>query len=189
MANKYPEIIIDKTTNSLNAEGLIYKMTAEQYQDILHHTHKIGDLIGGDGATISAGEVSADDFEALKTLVNTLSNKVTSLETENGELKQKVQNLESSSGSGSASSADIDAINGRLNTIENNIGIGEETGENTLANRVQTLETNVGVESTGTQPSQTLTQRVQALESGSGLIIDFDLDTPGVQDQNGNTVG
>lgn len=44
--SKYNEIVMDKQENSPNS-NMVVTLTLEQYYDLLHHTHKISDIIGG----------------------------------------------------------------------------------------------------------------------------------------------
>ena len=44
--SKYNKIVMDNQENSPNS-NMVVRLTLEQYYDLLHHTHKISDIIGG----------------------------------------------------------------------------------------------------------------------------------------------
>ena len=49
--SKYPEIVIDNQSNSVNS-NMTFPITIEQFYDFMHHTHRASDLVfeGGDGS-------------------------------------------------------------------------------------------------------------------------------------------
>lgn len=46
---KLPEIIISKEEDSINGGNLVYKLTLEEFNDLMHHTHKLEDLYDENG--------------------------------------------------------------------------------------------------------------------------------------------
>ena len=42
--SKYPEIVIDNQSNSVNS-NMTFPITIEQFYDFMHHTHKASDII------------------------------------------------------------------------------------------------------------------------------------------------
>ena len=42
---KIPEIIVSNTEDSINGGNLVYKLTLEEFYDLMHHTHKASDII------------------------------------------------------------------------------------------------------------------------------------------------
>lgn len=70
--SKYNEIVTD-TRNNSPISNRIVTLTLEQYYDLLHHTHKISDIIGG-----SAGGGSTTDPE-LVNKIEELTKKVNEL--------------------------------------------------------------------------------------------------------------
>lgn len=64
--HKYPKIIMDETKVTPN--DMMAKITTEQYADILHHTHKVSDLI--DDASEKEEVVPYDDTELRELLKN-----------------------------------------------------------------------------------------------------------------------
>lgn len=69
--SKYPEIIIDKTRNSvLNANKIL---SLEEYNDLMHHTHDISSLIASSGGVVPG-------TDELYELISRLTQRVESLE-------------------------------------------------------------------------------------------------------------
>ena len=46
---KLPEIIVSKEEDSINGGNLVYKLTLEEFNDLMHHTHKLEDLYDENG--------------------------------------------------------------------------------------------------------------------------------------------
>lgn len=159
--SKFPLITIDNETNYQNASNGIRYITIEEYQDIMHHTHKVSDLVDADGNFIdgdsipsgggSSSGISKADFDALTETVINLSTKVVNLESENVTLKNKVTTIENENVT----------LSGKVTTLEN------ENAE--LKSQIQELSENVG--------------------NGDLSIGDWDVDQPGKQDAEGNTIG
>lgn len=85
--SKFPEIVIDRKFNSPNAQTA--NITVEQYYDLMHHTHKASDLLGGDGSS-QGGGISEEDkktIQELKTkieeLTTTINEQQKLIETQN----------------------------------------------------------------------------------------------------------
>lgn len=71
--SKYNEIVTDNRANSPISNKIV-TLTLEQYYDLLHHTHKISDIIGG----TTGGGGSATDPE-LVNKIEELTKKVNEL--------------------------------------------------------------------------------------------------------------
>jgi seryl-tRNA synthetase len=82
-SSEYPEIVIDQTTNSPNSNMSI-RLTVEQYHDLLHHTHKVVDLVGNDKVA------STEDVAELKESSTKLSESISTLESKLEELSNKL---------------------------------------------------------------------------------------------------
>lgn len=117
----YPRIQTDPNINYPASQYNIQKITVEEWNDLLHHTHKLCDIQDNDGNFLDSGSsqdlsgyVKREDYDALAETVASLIERV-------AELESRI-----SSGGGDL----------------------------------------------------------------SGITIgDYDLDTPGIQDENGNTIG
>ena len=184
---KYPEIIIDSQTNYQNATGTVHRLTVEEFKDIMHHTHKIGDHIGGNDVEISAGEVTKEEFEdlqqsvnQLQTLVQALQNSIIPPSEQSQSTNERLYTIENA----------MSQLSIRMTEIEASLGI--ENMSNTYNERITALENVIGnTESSETGVNLTIIQRIERLENDNangGLILDYDLDTPGVQDISGNTI-
>lgn len=67
--SKYPSIVVDKSTNSVN-ESLKKVMTVEEYYDLKHHTHSISSLAVDEGSMT---------YNEMQTTVNELSETINNL--------------------------------------------------------------------------------------------------------------
>ena len=106
----FPLIQIDPVTNYPNAANNIKKITVEEWQDILHHTHKLPEILDNDGNFLgqnasSDGSVSLEAFNELKNTVDSQKEIIQSqasiiadLQESIAELTQTVNSLKSSSG-------------------------------------------------------------------------------------------
>lgn len=71
--SKYPKILIDTNTNSVN-DSMLQKITVEQYYDLLHHTHDISSISIGEGS-MSYAELQSmvialkEELDSLKSIV------------------------------------------------------------------------------------------------------------------------
>lgn len=79
----YPEILIDKQTNLPNPDGY-FKLTFEQYYDLLHHTHNIADIPGAE---------SSETIQALKQRINEMEEALDALTIKYNELKEKADSI------------------------------------------------------------------------------------------------
>ena len=71
--SKYPEIVIDNQSNSVNS-NMTFPITIEQFYDFMHHTHKASDLIfeGGDGG----GSISDTVVQQINTKISDMNDKI-----------------------------------------------------------------------------------------------------------------
>ena len=71
--SKYPEIVIDNQSNSVNS-NMTFPITIEQFYDFMHHTHKASDLIfeGGDGG----GSISDAVVQQINTKISDMNDKI-----------------------------------------------------------------------------------------------------------------
>lgn len=77
--SKYNEIVMDNQENSPNS-NIVVRLTLEQYYDLLHHTHKISDIIGGtneDGSP--ANPQISKQIEEINKKIEELNNKVNNM--------------------------------------------------------------------------------------------------------------
>ena len=80
--SKYPTIVIDQRTNSVN-ESMIKKITVEEYYDLKHHTHSISDLAVDDGG------ISYDQMQTMITEMSTTINQLNDIiQQQNNTIKQ-----------------------------------------------------------------------------------------------------
>lgn len=80
--NKYPEIIIDTDTQSANP--LLKKaITVEEWNDLLHHTHKEFNSSTADGTPITDENASRilDKLDELTTLIQDQANDISDIKT------------------------------------------------------------------------------------------------------------
>ena len=146
---KYPEIKLDEAGNYQSANTDLKRVTVEEWNDLLHHTHKAGTFVDDNGNFIDPSQdgsgsgdgISYQEFQDLKNSVNTL------VETVNG-LASSVASLVESNAALVESNASLVE---RVTALENSQGGGETPGEDEF-------------------------------------VIDYDPDTPGTQDINGNNV-
>ena len=98
----YPKISIDEHVNYPNAQFNIKKITVEEWNDLLHHTHRQSEILDNNGEFIGqegATAVSAEEVNELKEQVNTLIE-------QNRALASRITALENAGSSGSAGSDD-----------------------------------------------------------------------------------
>ena len=101
----FPTIQIDKQTNYPNAANNIKKITVEEWQDLLHHTHKLPDILDKDGNflgqnTSADGSVSIEAFNQLQETVQTQRETITTLTERLEALEAAVRNINTSSTNG-----------------------------------------------------------------------------------------
>lgn len=71
----YPKISFDEKVNYPNAQFNIKKITVEEWNDLLHHTHRQAEILDNNGEFIGqegAAAVSAEEVNELKEQINTL---------------------------------------------------------------------------------------------------------------------
>ena len=241
--SKYPRVVMDTKENNPNSSNMIKHLTNEEWQDVLHHTHNIGDIIGGDGTTISAGEVSKEEFNTLKAQLQSANQTIINMQTTiqqlqnanttlQGELDALKDEVESSTGTtyddtelrsmistvqedtrqNAASIADmridiqsvvssVSLNTERIEAVEQSSSESTTKTEtieqnlSTVTSQVSTLEETVDAMSGGILENAdnitALDNRVKALEnspSAEDLVVDYDAETPGIQDIEGNTI-
>ena len=174
--SKFPRIVVDDKVNNPNSYNMIKQLTNEEYQDLLHHTHMIEDIIGGDGISIGSGEVSKSEFNELKSQLQSATSTISALQNTINDLQQQITTIQNTTTSSEQS----------ITTITNNI--------NTISGKVDTLEDTVDTMSGGiienADAISALDNRVTAIENNNtpdDLVVDYDPVTPGIQDIEGNT--
>lgn len=95
---KFPPIQMDGTVNYPNAQYNIKKITVEEYNDLLHHTHKLNELMDSEGHFLTGDEVSvgvsSSDFNALKARVESLEESGTGSSSGNYATQEALQTLQ-----------------------------------------------------------------------------------------------
>ncbi len=112
---KFPKVQLDQKINYPNAASNIKKLTIEEWEDILHHTHQVDFLVDEEGNFInpdalpggSGGkvQVTKEEFDTLKStvesqaeLISSQSELITTLQNNITALEAKVDSLEPSGG-------------------------------------------------------------------------------------------
>ena len=92
---KYPEIVIDKSQNSVN-KNLRVEMTVELLNDILHHTHRIGDIIGGSAGGGESGEsnITSDEGKALNAKLEAITKEINTMQDKVTTVVEKINTIE-----------------------------------------------------------------------------------------------
>ena len=60
--SEYPEVVMDRDTNSANS-GMIKRVTVEEWYDLLHHTHKVEEFVDKDLNRVQALSVPINPEE------------------------------------------------------------------------------------------------------------------------------
>ena len=60
--SEYPEVVMDRDTNSANS-GMIKRVTVEEWYDLLHHTHKVEEFVNKDLERVEALAVPVNPEE------------------------------------------------------------------------------------------------------------------------------
>lgn len=81
--SKYPEIITDKRSNSVN-NNMTINITIEQLYDLMHHTHNVTDLVSEGDGPAGIGDVVVQQ-------INIKINELTQTVNEQAELIQQLQ--------------------------------------------------------------------------------------------------
>lgn len=91
MNNKYSKIIIDQNPNNSN-NTMQRKLSIEEYCDLMHHTHKISDLIND----IDDNDVESSNallvIAELKSIIQTQQNTINELKETIDSLKNQISN-------------------------------------------------------------------------------------------------
>lgn len=92
----FPKVTLDTNINYPNAHFNIKRITVEEWNDILHHTHKASEILDDDGNMSSStiARVTVEEYTEMKESIQTLIE-------QNTELMSRIAALENaSSGSG-----------------------------------------------------------------------------------------
>lgn len=99
---KYPLIVIDdKNTNYPNAANNIKKITVEEWQDLLHHTHPLAEILDAEGIRLGdagSSDVSLEEFNNLKNTVEAQNSLITNLQAEIAQLQTTITEMASRGG-------------------------------------------------------------------------------------------
>ena len=88
--SEYPEVVMDRDTNSANS-GMIKRVTVEEWYDLLHHTHKVEEFVNKDLERVEALAVPVNpeegggsggiDASVEQQILNTISQLTSKVET------------------------------------------------------------------------------------------------------------
>ena len=125
---KIPEIIVSNTEDSINGGNLVYKLTLEEFYDLMHHTHKLEDLQDENGILFprpmppSSGdeEPAPPPEQHPVSLIQQLQINITNLSKQIVQLEAKISDLENTIESNNAE------INSKVdNYIDGDLTIGD----------------------------------------------------------------
>lgn len=122
---KIPEIIVSNTEDSINGGNLVYKLTLEEFYDLMHHTHKIEDLQDENGILFpppSSGNegIAPPPEQQPVSLIQQLQINITNLSKQIVQLEAKISDLENTIESNNAE------INSKVdNYIDGDLTIGD----------------------------------------------------------------
>ena len=121
---KIPEIIVSNTEDSINGGNLVYKLTLEEFYDLMHHTHKLEDLQDENGILFpppsSGNEGIAPPEQQPVSLIQQLQINITNLSKQIVQLEAKISDLENTIESNNAE------INSKVdNYIDGDLTIGD----------------------------------------------------------------
>ena len=125
---KIPEIIVSNTEDSINGGNLVYKLTLEEFYDLMHHTHKLEDLQDENGILFppvppSSGgdeEPAPPPEQHPVSLIQQLQINITNLTEQIAKLEAKISDLENTIESNNAE------INSKVdNYIDGDLTIGD----------------------------------------------------------------
>lgn len=114
--SKYPEIIVDKDQNSPNMHPVV--LSVEQLYDLMHHTHKLSDLIS-DGGDKPGQDEDQTPVQQLTTKVESLSAVVETVNTEIASINSEIEELKVASES-TMSITDWDVTKPGIQDIDGN---------------------------------------------------------------------
>lgn len=136
-SDKYPMISIDPQVNYPNASNNLKKPTVEEWQDLLHHTHKIteildsnGQFLGNENINIGTG-VSKEEYDALVDRIKAIE------DNNSGSSNIDISTL--------ATKDDIEDVNQKITDIESGIENGNYITKaqfDDLVSRIEVLEQN-----------------------------------------------
>ena len=122
---KIPEIIVSNTEDSINGGNLVYKLTLEEFYDLMHHTHKLEDLQDENGILFpppSSGNegIAPPPEQQPVSLIQQLQINITNLSKQIVQLEAKISDLENTIESNNAE------INSKVdNYIDGDLTIGD----------------------------------------------------------------
>lgn len=90
-SSKYSEIIIDQNPNSPN-KTMQKKMSIEEYYDLMHHTHRISDLVNNTGIDSEESSSVLLAIAELKSVVEAQQNTINELKETINYLKNQIDN-------------------------------------------------------------------------------------------------
>ena len=77
----FPKVVLDTNINYPNAHFNIKRITVEEWNDILHHTHKASEILDDDGnmpgSTIA--RITVEEYAEMKETIQTLTEQNTEL--------------------------------------------------------------------------------------------------------------
>lgn len=101
---KIPEIIVSSGEDSINGGNLVYKLTLEEFYDLMHHTHKLEDLQDENGILFPStnplppsegdGAEPAPPVEQPVSLIQQMQNTINALTEQITNLEIKISDLE-----------------------------------------------------------------------------------------------
>ena len=166
--SKYPTIVSDKSLNSPN-DGMIKKITVEEYYDLKHHTHSISDL------STDEGNMSYDEMQVV---INNLTEITNAYDTTIKEQQNLITQLRESN------TTLQNTVNELTETVNN-------TGDTILHQNdiIQRLEADI-TEFKALIATQNETIDVMKKEMiNMTTVSDWDVEKPGNQDIEGNDLG
>ena len=122
---KIPEIIVSNTEDSINGGNLVYKLTLEEFYDLMHHTHKLEDLQDENGILFppssgNQGIAPLPPKQQPVSLIQQLQINITNLSKQIVQLEAKISDLENTIESNNAE------INSKVdNYIDEDLTIGD----------------------------------------------------------------
>ena len=122
---KIPEIIVSNTEDSMNGGDGVYRVTREEFYDLMHHTHKLEDLQDENGILFpppSSGNegIAPPPEQHPVSLIQQLQINITNLSKQIVQLEAKISDLENTIESNNAE------INSKVdNYIDGDLTIGD----------------------------------------------------------------
>lgn len=123
---KIPEIIVSNGEDSINGGNLVYKLTLEEFYDLMHHTHKLEDLQDENGILFpSENPLPPSEGDGAEptppvSVIQQMQNTIVTLTEQITKLETKISDLEGTIDSNNAQ------INSKVdNYIENDLVVGD----------------------------------------------------------------